>query len=72
MLGSRGARQIRDRLRRRGYPKINRKRVARLMRQMGISSVAPRPNTSKPHPGHKIYPYLLRNVKIDRVNQVWS
>jgi putative transposase len=52
--------------------KINRKRVQRLMRLMGIEALGPKPNTSKPAPGHKIYPYLLRNLSIDRPNQVWA
>ena len=51
---------------------VNRKRVQRLMRQMGLVGMAPGPNTSRPHPGHKVYPYLLRGVYIDRPNQVWS
>ena len=51
--------------------KINRKRVRRLMREMGIEALGPKPNTSKPAPGHKIYPYLLRDMKIERPNQVW-
>jgi putative transposase len=51
---------------------VNRKKVQRLMREMGIHGIAPGPNTSKPHPGHKIYPYLLRNYAIERSNQVWS
>ncbi len=50
---------------------INRKRVQRLMRQMAIAALGAKPNTSKPAPGHKIYPYLLRDMKIDRPNQVW-
>jgi len=50
----------------------NHKRVARLMRLMGLQAITPGPHTSKPAPGHKIYPYLLRGVEIDRVNQVWS
>ena len=58
-------------LRRQGY-QVNRKRVARLMRLMGIQAIYPRPNTSKRVSEHKIYPYLLRNVRIERVNQVWS
>lgn len=58
-------------LRRQGY-QVNRKRVARLMRLMGIHAICPRPNTSKRASEHKIYPYLLRNVRIERVNQVWS
>lgn len=51
---------------------VNHKRVARLMQQMGLQAITPGPHTSKPASGHKIYPYLLRNVDIDRVNQVWS
>ena len=51
---------------------INRKRVQRLMRQMGLAGMAPGPNTSKPHPEHRVYPYLLRGLVIDRPGQVWS
>jgi putative transposase len=51
---------------------VNRKRVQRLMRTMGIVALGPKPNTSKPAPGHKIYPYLLRDMTIDRPNQVWA
>ena len=51
---------------------LNRKRIQRLMQIMGIRGLAPGPDTSKPHPEHKVYPYLLRNLSIDRVNQVWS
>ena len=51
---------------------VNRKRVQRLMRVMGIESTAPKPNTSKPSPEHAKYPYLLRNLKVSRVNQVWA
>lgn len=58
-------------LRERGY-QINHKRVERLMQLMGLKAIYPKPNTSRPHPEHKIYPYLLRDVKIDRVDQVWS
>ena len=65
-----GSRKMRDYLRRLGYP-VNRKRVRRLMRQMGLISVAPKPSTSKPAPGHKIYPYLLRGLEITAPNQVW-
>lgn len=65
-----GTRQIRNYLRRQGY-RINRKRVQRLMRLMGIQSVAPKPNTSKPSNKHKIYPYLLGGLNINRSNQVW-
>jgi putative transposase len=52
--------------------RVNRKRVQRLMRLMGIAALGPKPNTSKPAPGHKIYPYLLRNLKIERPNHVWA
>ncbi len=65
-----GSRSMRNFLRRLGY-KINRKRVQRLMRQMGIEAIYPKPKTSKRNPENKIYPYLLRKLKIDRLNQVW-
>ncbi|MCP4992719.1 MAG: IS3 family transposase, partial [Gammaproteobacteria bacterium] len=48
------------------------KRVSRLMRLMGIQAIHPGPKTSQPHPQHKVYPYLLRNLNIDRANQVWA
>ncbi|MBD9361511.1 IS3 family transposase [Methylomonas fluvii] len=51
---------------------VNRKRVQRLMQTLGLAGMVPGPNTSKPHPQHKIYPYLLRGVDIIRPNQVWS
>jgi putative transposase len=51
---------------------VNHKRVARLMRLMGLQAITPGPHTSKPTPGHKIYPYLLRNISIEQVGQVWS
>ena len=51
---------------------VNRKRVQRLMRLMGLAGIAPGPNTSRAHPAHKIYPYLLRGVPVVRPNQVWS
>lgn len=51
---------------------VNRKHVSRLMRLMGIQAIHPGPKTSQPHPQHKIYPYLLRNLTIDRANQVWA
>jgi transposase InsO family protein len=50
---------------------INRKRVQRLMRKMGIAALGPRPRTTKPAPGHKIFPYLLRGHAIEQPNQVW-
>lgn len=66
-----GSRQMARHLRRRGY-KIGRKRVQRLMRKMGIAAIYQAPKTSKPHPDHKIYPYLLRDMSIERPDQVWS
>jgi putative transposase len=68
---SSGSRSMRNYLRRQGY-KVNRKRVQRLMRIMGIEAIYPKPKTSRPYPGHKVYPYLLRNLDIDRPNQVWA
>ncbi|WP_426342443.1 IS3 family transposase [Pseudoduganella sp. S-14] len=66
-----GSRRMVVFLRRRGYC-VNRKRVQRLMREMGLAGMAPGPETSKPHPEHKVYPYLLRGVAVTRPNQVWS
>jgi putative transposase len=51
---------------------VGRKHVATLMKKMGICALYRKPNTSKPEPGHKIYPYLLRQVKVERPNQVWA
>src|SRR5690242_2350793 len=51
---------------------VNRKRIQRLMRILGIEALYPRPNLSRPAPGHEIYPYLLRGISIERPNQVWS
>ena len=51
---------------------VNRKRVTRLMAVMGIEAVYPKPRPSQPGEGHKIYPYLLRGVEVEKVNQVWS
>jgi putative transposase len=51
---------------------VNRKRVQRLMRTLGLAGMAPGPATSRPHPGHKVYPYLLRGLAIVRPDQVWS
>ena len=65
-----GSRQMARWLRRQGFT-VGRKRVVRLMRLMGLSAIYQQPNTSKPHPGHRIYPYLLRGLQIDRPNQVW-
>lgn len=66
-----GARMLRSLLRREGVS-VGRRHVATLMKRMGISAIYRRPNTSKPAPGHKIYPYLLRGVKIERPNHVWA
>ena len=66
-----GSRRMAAMLRAEGRP-INRKRVQRLMRLMGIAAIGPKPRTSQPAPGHKIYPYLLRDLVIDRANQVWA
>ena len=66
-----GSRMLRDLLRAEGVV-IGRVAVATLMRRMGIEALYRRPNTSKPAPGHKIYPYLLRDLVIDRPNQVWA
>ena len=66
-----GSRMLRDLLRGEGVG-IGRERVARMMRRMGVVAIYRRPNTSKPGPGHKIYPYLLRGLTIDRPNQVWA
>src|ERR1700721_161180 len=52
-------------------PRVHRKRVQRLMRLLGLAAIYQRPNTSKPAEAHKIYPYLLRGLAIERVNQVW-
>jgi putative transposase len=66
-----GSRRIRDDLQDLGHP-VNRKKVQRLMRRMGIMALYPKANTSRPGKGHKIYPYLLKGLTIDRPNQVWA
>jgi len=66
-----GARKIAAWLKNQGQ-RVNRKRVRRLMRVMGLKAIYRRPRTSKPAPGHKIYPYLLSGLKITRPNQVWA
>ncbi len=66
-----GSRMLRDLLRGEGV-QIGRAHVITLMRRMGIEAIYRRPNASKPAPGHKIYPYLLRGLKIDRPNQAWA
>jgi len=66
-----GSRMLRDFLRAEGI-RIGRCRVITMMRRMGVEALYRRPNTSKPAPGHKIYPYLLRGMKIERPNHVWA
>jgi putative transposase len=66
-----GVRRITAWLRRQGYG-VNHKRVARLMRQIGVEAIYPKPRLSQPAAGHVIYPYLLRGVTVHRVDQVWS
>lgn len=68
---TRGTRRMCAALRRRGI-EIGRGKARKIMQLLGIAAIYRKPNLSKPCPGHKIYPYLLRNVKITRVNQVWS
>jgi putative transposase len=66
-----GSRRTRDELEDRGY-KVNRKRVQRLMRLMDLRALYPRRRTSQPGKGHKIYPYLLRDLPVERANQAWA
>jgi putative transposase len=66
-----GSRMLRDLLRGEGVG-IGRQHVATLMKRMGIQAIYRRPSTSKPAPGHKIYPYLLRDVAVERPNQAWA
>lgn len=66
-----GARQLRDRLRREGAS-VGRRHVATLMKRMGIEALYRRPNTSRKHPAHPVYPYLLKGLAIDRANLVWA
>jgi putative transposase len=68
---SRGSRSIKRQLKRQGI-RVNRKRIQRLMRLMGIEAVYPKPRTTRRHPGHKVYPYLLRDMTVERPNQVWA
>jgi putative transposase len=65
-----GARQMVRHLRREGYG-VGRKRIRRLMAKMGLAPIYQRPRTSTPHPEHQVFPYLLRELVIDRPNQVW-
>lgn len=66
-----GSRMLRDLLRQDNF-KVGRKHVATLMKRMGIEALYRKPRTTKPGAGHRVYPYLLRNLKIDRPNQVWA
>ena len=66
-----GIRRMTAWLRSRGYA-VNHKRVGRLLRQMGLEAIYPKPRLSQPAVGHVIYPYLLRGITVNRVNQVWS
>ena len=65
-----GSRQMARHLRRQGY-RVGRKRIRRLMRQMGLMAIYRKPRTSNPNPAHRIYPYLLRDLRIDQPNHVW-
>ncbi len=66
-----GSRMLRDMLKREGHP-IGRKHVATLMKKMGIEALYKKPNTSRRHPAHPVYPYLLRNLEVHRPNQVFA
>lgn len=66
-----GSRMLRDLLNLLGI-RVGRRRVRTLMRRMGIEALYRKPNISKKHPGHVVYPYLLRHLKVDRPNQVWA
>jgi len=66
-----GARRIRELLKRAGKH-VTRKRIRRLMKLMGLETLYRKPRTSKANPEHKIYPYLLKGLKIDHPNQVWA
>ena len=66
-----GARMLRDQLNREGFD-VGRKHVGTLMKRMGMAALYRKPGTSKKHPGHDVYPYLLRGLTINRANQVWA
>ena len=66
-----GVRMLRGLLRQEGFD-VGRKHVGTLMKKMGVEALYCKPRTTKPHPGHKIYPYLLRNLEVTRPNQVWA
>ena len=67
-----GSRKMVDYLKLHGYGDFGRSRIRTIYQQLGLQAVCPGPHTSKPHPEHKIYPYLLRNVEIQHCNHVWS
>ena len=66
-----GARMLRDMLRREDHL-VGRRHVSTLMKRMRINAIYCKPNTSRPHPAHTVYPYLLRNLEIERPNHVWA
>ncbi len=66
-----GSRRLQAMLKREGVL-VGRRRIRRLMKKLGLWAVTPKPDTSRPHPEHKIYPYLLRDMSIDQPNQVWA
>jgi putative transposase len=66
-----GSRMLRDLLRLQGV-EVGRRHVATLMRRMGIQALYRKPNTSRKHPAHPVFPYALRNLAIERANQVWA
>lgn len=66
-----GSRRLQAMLKREGLL-VGRRRIRRLMRKLGLWAVGPKPDTSKPHPEHKVYPYLLRGMEITRPNRVWA
>ena len=66
-----GSRRLQQMLKREGV-RVSRRRIRRLMRKLGLWAVGPKPDTSKPHPEHKVYPYLLRGLNIERPNHVWA
>jgi putative transposase len=66
-----GSRMLRDLLRREGF-EVGRRHVATLMRRMSVAALYRKPNTSRKHPAHPVYPYLLRGLSVERANQVWA
>jgi putative transposase len=66
-----GSRRMQAMLKREGVL-VGRRRIRRLMRKLGLWAITPKPDTSRAHPEHKVYPYLLRGMTIDRPNQVWA